>query len=96
MGLLARLRSLFGSPVAPTADSGNSQHLSDATDALNELRGDRIHIQPPDHGASEIDNVTAATKDYGLSRFTGETDAIEGAAKSYRPAKSRRERSQDR
>ncbi len=92
MGLLARIRSMF-SPKGPQPDvSKNTSRLAQASDALDDLRGDRLSAQPPDRGTSAVDNVAAAAKDYGLSRFSGESDALAGAAKSYRPAKSRKQR----
>ncbi len=80
------------SPNSRSDVAENIERLTDATDALNEMRGDRVSAQPPDRETSAVDNVAAAAKDYGLSRFSGETDAMGGAAKSYRAAKTRKQR----
>ncbi|MCP3936859.1 MAG: hypothetical protein GY708_15970 [Actinomycetia bacterium] len=76
-----------------TADEGPetsprpSDKMTRATKRLRTMRGDHITPGPADPSPSSIDNVTAAAKDYGLSRFSGETDALGGAAKGYRKAK---------
>lgn len=83
---------MFTRPDASSPVSENTSRLAEASEALDDLRGDRLSPQPPDHGTSAVENVAAAAKDYGLSRFSGESDALGGAAKSYRPAKSRKQR----
>ncbi len=100
MGILTRIRSIYvqkdsRSDVPNSSDS--SKRLAELSDALTDLRGDRVSAQSPKHGmsTSAVENVAAAAKDYGLSRFSGETDAMGAAAKSYRPAKTRRQRKLD-
>lgn len=96
MKLLEKLRALLGPRAeAPDIDD-NAGQLADASEALEELRGDRLAPQPPSGEPNVADNVAAAAKDYGLSRFSGETDAMSGAAKSYRPAKTRKQRREGR
>ncbi|MDW3179126.1 MAG: hypothetical protein R8J94_17160 [Acidimicrobiia bacterium] len=95
MGILARLRSIVARTGRGAGVTENTSRLAEASDVLDDLRGDRLSPQPPDHGTSAVDNVAAAAKDYGLSRFSGESDALAGAAKSYRPAKSRKQRKRE-
>lgn len=96
MKLLERLRALLGPRgTAPDTRHGTDR-LANASEALEDLRGDNLEPQPPTGGPSSLDNVAAAAKDYGLSRFSGESDAMGGAAKSYRPAKSRKQRREGR
>ncbi len=66
--------------------------FGDAAQAAADLRGDRVTPMPSDHAPSSIDNVTAAAKDYGISRLSGESDAMGQASGSYRAAKKRRNR----
>ena len=54
------------------------------------MRGDRVTAMPADHKPSSIENVQSAAKDYGLSRFSGETDALGDAADAYRSASKRK------
>ncbi len=92
MSLLKVVRSLFGRRHDSPKVSRNTQRMADATTVLDQMRGDRISPQPAENGPSTTDNIAAAAKDYGLSMFSGETDALAGAAKSYRAPKTRRQR----
>ncbi len=93
MSLLQAVRSLFGRRYDSSKISRNTQRLTDASIVLEEMRGDNVSPQPPNNGPSAVDNVAAAAKDYGLSRFSGETDALASAAKSYRaPIRRHRKR----
>jgi hypothetical protein len=91
MSLLLRVRNLArkltGSKSAP-----DTEHLADAAERLEEVRGDNVTRLPADRGTSSMDNAAAAAKDYGLSRFSGETDAMGKTGGSYRAAKKRRDR----
>lgn len=99
MGLLRRIRSIFGSGSEgggrKRSSKRNAKRMAKASEALSEMRGERVSPQSADHGTTSMENIAAAAKDYGLSRFSGETDAMSGAAKSYRPAKSRRQRKRE-
>lgn len=63
--------------------------LSEPAKRLAEMRGDNVSALPADRGATSMENIEAAAKDYGLSRFSGESDSLEGAADSYRSSKKR-------
>ncbi len=90
--LFRRVRSFFLPRHARSEDSEKRNSLADATKVVQEMRGDHVSPQPAGRGALATDNVAAAAKDYGLSRFSGETDALGSAAKSYRASKTRRQR----
>ena len=86
MAYLDRLRRLFRGSADRGSDGleENARRLGELAENLDEFRGDRVTPAAPDASSSTMDNVAAATKDYGLSRFSGETDAIGDAAKGYR------------
>lgn len=88
MNIFDKIRSLFGNSKAANPDvASNTEHLSKAVEKLDELRGDNITALPGDNRPTASENVAAAAKDYGLSRFSGETDAMGGAADGYRSSK---------
>lgn len=98
MRLFRRVRSIFGRSDGTgrkRSSKRNAKTMAKASEALSEMRGDRVSPQPAGHGTTAMENLNAAAKDYGLSRFSGETDAMAGAKKSYRPAKSRRQRKRE-
>ncbi len=89
LGGIRRLIGRRGSDDT-SSDRVRSRRFRRATEELTELRGDRISALPPDHATSATENVAAAAKDYGLSRFSGETDALGSAADGYRSSRKRR------
>ena len=94
MGIFTWLRSkLSGADKAGGGElDQHAERLSDAASKLDDVRGDRITPGPADSSPNASDNVAAAAKDFGLTRFSGESDALGGAAGGYRAAKSRKER----
>ena len=90
MSLLLRVRNL-ASKITGSKSAPDTEHLADAAERLGKVRGDNVTSLPADRGTSSIDNVAAAAKDYGLSRFSGESDAIGKTGGSYRAAKKRRD-----
>lgn len=93
MAIWSVIGSLF--PRARRRNAGKARSYSgfeEAARATADSRGDKVTAMPPDDTPSAIDNVSAAAKDYGLSRFSGESDALAQASGSYRAAKKRRRR----
>ena len=86
MSIRSRLRRGSEDPPA----SKYHEDLTRASQRLAEARGDRVTAMPADHKPSSIENVQSAAKDYGLSRFSGETDALADAADGYRSASKRK------
>ncbi len=86
--LVRRLASVFGRRTEHSS-TDRSKKFDRAARRLAEVRGDRVTALPADPGANSMENVAEAARDYGLSRFSGETDAMAGAAKSYRSSRRR-------
>ena len=86
MAFRDRLRGLFRSSAdrRSVGLEENARRLGELAENLDEFRGDRVTPAAPDASTSTMDHVAAATKDYGLSRFSGETDALGDAAQGYR------------
>lgn len=89
----ARLRRLFKRPSRDVERSEYNDQLAATAERLAEMRGDRVVAGPADSNPSSGDNVNAAVQDYGFSgRFSGESDALAGAADNYRPSSRRKNR----
>ena len=92
MSLASRLRGLLGGASHDPEKSEYVEELRSAAQHLAEVRGDQVTALPADHQPNSIENVAAAAKDYGLSRFSGESDALGMAADGYRPASKPKKR----
>jgi len=82
-------------PKKPGRDAHRTQTpetFDQAAQAAERLRGDKVTAMPADHMPSSIENVSAAAKDYGLSLFSGESDAMGLAGGGYRASKKHRRR----
>ena len=90
MSIGSLLRRLLGSRGEDPPSRQYHEDLTRASEHLAEIRGDRITAMPAANESSSIENVQSAAKDYGLSRFSGETDALEDAADAYRSASRRK------
>ena len=91
MKLLTRISQIF-KRSSTSGGSDGGERLGKAAERLSKVRGDKVTAMPADPGDNPSANVAAAAKDYGLSRFSGESDAMGQASGSYRAAKKRRDR----
>ncbi len=92
MSAMSRLRRLFGRENEKPANALYGEQMDKAAQRLATMRGDRVTALPADAEPTTSENVAAAAKDYGLSRFSGESDALGSAAGGYRSSRSKKSR----
>ncbi len=93
MGIRSFMSAVFPKRPRQDADRTPTPETTDkAAQAAARLRGDKVTAMPADHRPNSIENVSAAARDYGLSLFSGESDAMGSAAAGYRATKKRRRR----
>lgn len=93
MRVIRWVRSILG-----IKGRSNSRDLDDyvsdlqaASRDLSAMRGDNVTPGSPDtQTLPPHRRVAAAAREYGLSRFSGETEALPKAAEGYRPSGKRR------
>jgi hypothetical protein len=84
MSLRSQLLRLLGRTSQDREVDQYGQAMEKAAERLADVRGERITALPADSDPTSSENVHAAAKDYGVSRFSGETDALGAAADGYR------------